>query len=159
MPHSRGPLSRLARLTIVSPLPSSTHPFDHDDHVPAPSSPESAHAHLSRLRVLFVCSKNQWRSPTAEQLYRKDPRLEVRSAGVKAEARRRVTEADLRWADVIFAMEREHRQWLTQHFRDFDLPPIEVLDIPDEFQYMDTDLQRLLRESIDPELAALLHAT
>ncbi|MBL9174848.1 MAG: hypothetical protein JNL10_15025, partial [Verrucomicrobiales bacterium] len=60
----------------------------------------------SRLRVLFVCSMNQWRSPTAEALYRNDARLEVRSAGVRIGARRRITQEDLEWADWIFVMER-----------------------------------------------------
>lgn len=31
-----------------------------------------------RLKVLFVCSRNQWRSPTAEAMYRDDSRLSVR---------------------------------------------------------------------------------
>lgn len=39
-----------------------------------------------RLRVLFVCAMNKQRSLTAEQLYRNDTRLEVRSAGVRSEA-------------------------------------------------------------------------
>jgi predicted protein tyrosine phosphatase len=62
-----------------------------------------------RLRILFVCAMNKQRSVTAEQLYRNDARLEVRSAGVRSDANRRVSEDDLRWADIVFAMEREHK--------------------------------------------------
>jgi predicted protein tyrosine phosphatase len=109
-----------------------------------------------RLRVLFVCAKNQWRSPTAEHLYRDDPRLEVRSAGVRAGARRRLHEDDLRWADLLFVMEREHKQWIAMHFHGLGLPPIVVLDIPDNYQYMDPELQELLRLSIGPELDSRL---
>jgi len=108
------------------------------------------------LRVLFVCALNQWRSPTAEVLYRDDPRLEVRSAGIRRGAKRRLTEKDLRWAQVIIVMERAHRQWIQNRFRATELPPIQVLDIPDDLEYMNPELQRLLRLAIDPEIASLL---
>ncbi|MDB6071323.1 MAG: low molecular weight phosphotyrosine protein phosphatase, partial [Verrucomicrobiales bacterium] len=62
----------------------------------------------AKWRVLFVCGKNQWRSPTAEAVYRQDPRMEVRSAGVAGEARRKVTARDLEWALIIFTMEPKH---------------------------------------------------
>ena len=109
----------------------------------------------AKLKVLFVYALNQWRSPTAEVLYRNDARLEVRSAGIRPDAKRRLSEKDLRWADVIFVMEREHQQWIQEHFRDTALPPIQVLDIPDDLEYMNPELQHLLRLAIDPEIAAL----
>ncbi len=109
-----------------------------------------------RLRVLFVCAMNKRRSVTAERIYQKDARVEVRSAGVRSEANRRVSEADLEWADVVFAMEREHKSWLSTRFEDLDLPPIEVLDIPDEYEVMDPHLQEILRMTLDPEIDALL---
>jgi len=109
-----------------------------------------------RLRVLFVCAMNQWRSPTAEQLYRKDPRLEVRSAGVRSEARRKVSAADLEWADIVMVMEREQGSWIRRQFRDRDLPRIEVLEIPDDFPFMDGRLQEALRAAITPEIEAIL---
>ncbi len=83
------------------------------------------------LRLLFICSRNQWRSPTAERVYGKRTGLEVRSAGVSASARRRFTNADIEWADLIFAMEEEHKARLKQLFGG-DLPEhVFVLDIPD----------------------------
>lgn len=110
----------------------------------------------SRLRVLFVCSLNQWRSPTAEVLYRNDTRLEVRSAGLRIDAKRTLSEDDVAWADVIFVMDREQKEWVQERFRQLSLPRIHSLDIPDTLVYMDPELQRLLRQAIDPELAALL---
>lgn len=56
------------------------------------------------MRHLFRCSRNQWRSPTAEAVDQNDPRVEARSAGVSAAARRRVTEKLLLWADRVFVM-------------------------------------------------------
>ncbi len=109
-----------------------------------------------RLKVLFVCAMNKQRSATAEQLYRNDPRLEVRSAGVRSGANRRVSERDLRWADVVFVMEQEHKLWITMRFEGLNLPRIDVLEIPDDFEFMDPALQEMLRLMLDPELEYLL---
>lgn len=108
------------------------------------------------LRVLFVCAMNQWRSPTAEAMYRHDARLQVRSAGVRSEARRRLGGSDIAWADVIFVMEHKQKSRIQEQFRDVELPPVRVLDIPDDYVYLDPELQRLLQASIDPEIEALL---
>jgi predicted protein tyrosine phosphatase len=110
----------------------------------------------SRLRVLFVCSLNQWRSPTAERIYRQDARLEVRSAGIRTDANRPLSAGDIEWADVIFVMDRDQKEWIQERFRDSNLPRIRILDIPDSLIYMDPRLQKLLREAIDPEIDALI---
>ncbi|HTO03327.1 MAG TPA: protein tyrosine phosphatase [Opitutus sp.] len=110
----------------------------------------------SRLRVLFVCALNQWRSPTAEALYRNDARLEVRSAGLSANAARPLSDADIEWAEIIFVMDREQKEWLQETFRSLDIPRIHSLDIPDTLVYMDLELQRRMRQGIDPEIDALL---
>src|SRR3954462_5984159 len=107
---------------------------------------------MDRLRVLFVCAMNKQRSVTAERICQNDARLEVRSAGVRADATRRGSDADLRWADVVFAMEREHKAWMSARFAGIELPPFEVLDIPDEYEVMDSQLQEILRLTLDPEL-------
>lgn len=109
-----------------------------------------------RLKVLFVCAMNRQRSVTAERLYRKDARLEVRSAGVRSGANRRVREGDLSWADVVFVMERDQKVWITERFQACALPKIDVLDIPDEFEVMDPELQEILQSLLDPEIAHLL---
>ena len=98
---------------------------------------------------------NKQRSVTAERLYRNDARLEVRSGGVRSDSLRRVNEADLKWADVVFAMEPEHKLWLTTRFEHLDLPRIDVLDIPDDFEVMDPELQEILKSLLDPEFAHL----
>lgn len=108
------------------------------------------------LRILFVCAMNQWRSPTAEAMYRQDPRLEVRSAGVRAEARRRLSDADIEWADAIFVMEHQQKSRIQERFRGESLPPVIVLDIPDDYTYLDPELQRLLHAAIEPEIETLL---
>jgi predicted protein tyrosine phosphatase len=99
---------------------------------------------------------NQWRSPTAEAMYRHDARLQVRSAGVRSEAKRRLSESDVAWADVIFVMEHKQKSRIQEQFREVELPPVVVLDIPDDYTYLDAELQRLLQASIEPELEAML---
>jgi len=124
-----------------------------------PSNTNTAIAESPRLKVLFVCAANQQRSPTAERIYRNDPRLEVRSAGVRLGANRRISENDLRWADVVFVMEREHKDAIMTRFGGiphFPFPRIEILDILDEFDRMDAELIKILKAAIDPELDHLL---
>ena len=93
---------------------------------------------------------NQWRSPTAEQLYARDARINVRSRGTSQKARRTLTQADLSWADVIFAMEDCHRQRIEQQFPDQrTCGTIYVLDIPDEYRLMDPELVGCIRDSVE----------
>lgn len=102
-----------------------------------------------RLNVLFLCSRNQWRSPTAEKVWRSHPALAVRSAGTSPNARRHVCEQDLRWAEAIFVMEEKHKSRLMAEFgRIVENTPIHVLDIPDEYKYMDPELVEELERSV-----------
>lgn len=105
------------------------------------------------MRLLFLCSRNQWRSPTAEKVYQNDPRVEVRSAGVSAAARCRVSEKLLLWADFVLVMEHEHKQRLREQFPELlrDLR-IDVLDIPDDYQFMNPELVTMIRERVEPLL-------
>lgn len=107
----------------------------------------------SKLNVLFICSRNQWRSPTAEQVFRRHPALAVRSAGTSASARRQVSHIDLVWADVILVMEGKHRSRLMQdHAELLAGKPMHVLDIPDDYRLMDSELVELLQAVVPPLL-------
>ncbi len=105
------------------------------------------------MNLLFICSRNQWRSPTAEAIWRRHPELNVRSAGTSPRARKTVNDGDIRWADVIFVMERKHRSRLRAAFAHLlrDTPLI-VLDIPDEYQYMDPELVEELQTAVNAHL-------
>lgn len=103
------------------------------------------------MSLLFICSRNQWRSPTAEAIYQNDPRVEVRSAGVSALARRKVTQKLLRWADLVLVMEPDHKRRVRERFSGIaDDLRIEVLDIPDDYEFMDPELVSLVRERTEP---------
>lgn len=107
------------------------------------------------MNLLFICSKNQWRSPTAEQIYRSDPRVSARSAGTSRSAKHHVTSADLQWADIIIAMEDKHLSRLrAEHPSSLRFKACFALDIPDEYRYMDDDLITELREAVEPIIEA-----
>ena len=114
---------------------------------------QMASATRRRRNILFICSKNQWRSPTAETIWRKHPELSVRSAGTSSTARRKVSVDDIQWADVIFVMEEKHKARLMADFgATVARKPLHVLDIPDEYKYMDPDLVEQLREAVAARL-------
>ncbi|MEM6771547.1 MAG: phosphotyrosine protein phosphatase [Bacteroidota bacterium] len=105
--------------------------------------------------LLFICSRNQWRSRTAETIFRKRNDITVKSAGTVRSARIRVNAGHLKWADVVFVMEKKHRQYLLSHFPgETKYLEIEVLDIPDEYQYMDPDLIAELEDVVGEWLEA-----
>lgn len=99
--------------------------------------------------ILFICSRNQWRSPTAEQVWKNHPELNVRSAGTSPRAKRTVNAKDMQWANVIFVMEEKHKNRLKAQFtRLLNHKPIHVLDVPDEYQYMDEELVEILKQAV-----------
>ena len=100
--------------------------------------------------ILFICSRNQWRSPTAEKVYSKDPRVNVRSAGTSPRAKRTVNAKDIIWAELIFVMEHKHKDRLKAQYSKLLLhKKMIVLDIPDEYQYMDDELVGLIEASVE----------
>ncbi|MGH1542046.1 MAG: low molecular weight protein tyrosine phosphatase family protein [Arenicella sp.] len=100
--------------------------------------------------LLFICSRNQWRSPTAEAIWGKHPNFNTRSAGTSPRARKTIGPADIRWADIRFVMEKKYKNKLIAEFtRMVDHKPIHILDIPDEYKYMDPDLVRELESIVE----------
>lgn len=69
-----------------------------------------------RKKLLFVCSRNRFRSLTAEKLFEGSTRYQVRSVGTQPDARIVVTEGHIGWADLIFCMEKSHLNRLRLKF-------------------------------------------
>jgi len=63
---------------------------------------------MTSPNLLFICSRNQWRSPTAEKIYKKKG-YSARSAGTSPNANKTMSVPDIRWADLIFVMEKKHK--------------------------------------------------
>ncbi|MCH9814269.1 MAG: phosphotyrosine protein phosphatase [Epsilonproteobacteria bacterium] len=104
----------------------------------------------TKQNLLFICSRNKWRSPTAETIYTKEQSFNVRSAGTSPKARRTVNHKDIRWADIIFVMEKKHKSRLKAQFLEMlNGKKLYVLDIPDEYLYMDEALIYELESKVD----------
>jgi predicted protein tyrosine phosphatase len=99
--------------------------------------------------VLFVCTYNQCRSPTAEHLFAAWPGVDTRSAGAGSEARVPLSDGLVEWSDLIVVMEEAHREALSSRFRPrLDGKRVVCLDIPDEYQYMDPVLVEMLLQRV-----------
>lgn len=100
-------------------------------------------------RILFVCSQNRLRSPTAEQVFADWPGVECSSAGTNHDAENPLSAELVAWAEIIFVMEKAHRNKLRAKYgavlKDKRLI---VLDIPDDYDFMDPELVRLLKNKV-----------
>lgn len=104
-------------------------------------------------RLLFLCSQNKLRSPTAEAIFADSEGIEVDSAGLNNDAVVPLSDEQIEWADVILVMEKVHRERLNRKFRHaLAGKRIAVLNIPDDFEYMDEELIRLLKSRSRPYL-------
>ncbi len=98
------------------------------------------------MKILFVCSRNKWRSRTAETIFKNNGLHQIKSAGTEKSARIRITQNMINWADTIFVMESKHKKRMVENFElNLQEKDVEVLDIPDEYQYMDEDLVEILK--------------
>jgi len=70
---------------------------------------------INEQNLLFICSRNQWRSPTAEKIYTQKG-YKARSAGTSPNAKRTVSVNDINWSTHIFVMEKKHKQRLIAKF-------------------------------------------
>ena len=99
--------------------------------------------------MLFVCSQNRLRSPTAEQVFSRRRDIEVASAGTNHDADNSLTHELVAWADIIFLMEKAHRAKLQQKFKaSLKKARVICLDIPDNYAFMDPVLIRLLEAKV-----------
>ena len=106
-------------------------------------------------RLLFVCTANQHRSRTGEDLYRGNPSYEVRSAGTDvyyAEPNEcPLTDELLEWADIVFVMEPYHREAIEERFL-VRPESVVVLDIEDRYSRGESELVQLLQERLSTYL-------
>ena len=101
------------------------------------------------MKMLFVCSRNRLRSPTAEAVLAAYPGVETASAGTSADADNPVSLDLVKWADVIFVMENVHRKRLNETFKAaLRNKKIVVLGIADRYRYMDPELVATLQTKL-----------
>ncbi len=101
-------------------------------------------------KILFVCTVNRMRSATAHKIYNDDERFEVKSAGTDKTAETVITLDLLLWADVIVVMEKTHRNYIRQKFAAiYATKKIVCLYIPDDYEFMQPELIRILKEKFE----------
>ena len=103
--------------------------------------------------MLFLCSRNRLRSPTAEKVFAAWPQVETDSAGLAADADTPLSVEQLDWAELIMVMEPAHRQRLLMRYRDhLKGKRVLVLGIRDEYDFMQPELFELLLRKVGPLL-------
>lgn len=101
--------------------------------------------------LLFVCSQNKLRSPTAESVFSGRENISVRSAGVNNDAEIPISVEDIEWAQYIFVMEQTHKSKVKKRFKaHLNKQKVVCLGIPDNYEYMDPELVQLLEKSVGP---------
>ncbi|MDB6074837.1 MAG: protein tyrosine phosphatase [Verrucomicrobiaceae bacterium] len=106
------------------------------------------------MKLLFICSRNRFRSLTAERIFTGIPGYEVRSAGTQPGARVVVTEGMIGWADLVFVMEKRHLEKLRMLFSErMQDKEVVTLGISDDYEHMDPDLVEELRARVSGHIA------
>ena len=105
------------------------------------------------MNLLFLCSRNRRRSPTAEAVFAGRSDVECDSAGLADDADHVLSADQLEWADIIFVMEKRHLQKLKRRYgRSLTGQKLICLDIPDRYEANDPDLMGLITQRVTPHL-------
>ena len=86
-------------------------------------------------------------------MFQNDQRHNVRSAGTENDARIKITEKLINWADLVFVMEKRHKERLEDKYGlVMEQKKVIILEIPDDYKYMETELIETLRTTVSPYL-------
>ena len=101
------------------------------------------------MNLLFVCSENRLRSPTAEAVFSEYENVNAIGAGTNTDAETPVSGDLIEWADAILVMEKSHRSKISKRFKTLLAgKKLSVLDIPDNYEYMQPELISLLKAKV-----------
>ncbi len=79
--------------------------------------------------------------------------IRTRSAGTSRHAKHTISNKDVAWADLIFVMEQKHKQNIKEKFsKQLQHKKVIMLDIPDDYHYMDEALIEILKSALIPYL-------
>ena len=105
------------------------------------------------LRVMFICSMNAMRSPTAEVVFSQISGIEATSAGTEKHADMPVSAELIEWAEIILVMETRHKKRLQEMFGVLlKQKKVVVLGIPDLYGYMNPELVQVLKAKVPKHL-------
>ncbi|MDM8011429.1 MAG: phosphotyrosine protein phosphatase [Parasphingorhabdus sp.] len=98
------------------------------------------------VRLLFVCSRNRWRSPTAEAVLNQVDGVTAISAGTNHDAETPLSGDLIEWADRIYVMETAHKKKIEREYATLlKGKPVRNLAIPDNYRFMDEALVTRIR--------------
>ena len=101
------------------------------------------------MNLLFVCSENRLRSPTGEEVFSQYTGIDAIGCGTNVDAETPISGDLIEWADIVFVMERSHRNKVAKKFKDLlKGKKLVCLDIPDNYDRMDPVLVRLLENRV-----------
>ena len=104
-------------------------------------------------KLLFVCSENRLRSPTAEAVFSGYEGIEAIGAGTNADAETTVSGDLIEWADIIFVMEKSHRNKISKKYKELlKNKRLVVLEIPDIYERMQPELIQLLKTKVSRQV-------
>lgn len=101
------------------------------------------------MNLLFVCTENRLRSPTAEEVFSRYENISAIGAGTNSDAETPVSGDLIEWADIVFVMEKIHRSKVSKKFADLlKNKRLVCLSIPDNYERMQPELVRLLERKV-----------
>ncbi|BDQ03371.1 phosphotyrosine protein phosphatase [Ignavibacterium sp.] len=107
-------------------------------------------------KVLFVCTQNRLRSPTAENVFSNYRGIQAKSAGLDPHAKVHLTSEMVDWADIIFVMENIHLDKIRKKYSGkLRGKKLICLNIPDEYDFMQSQLIEILKDRVSKHLKAL----
>jgi len=105
------------------------------------------------MNLLFVCSENKLRSPTGETVFSAYEGVHAIGCGTNLDAETVVSGDLIEWADIVFVMEKTHKQKVATKFKALLVgKKLICLEIPDHYQYMDPKLITMLEHRVAPHL-------
>lgn len=105
--------------------------------------------------ILFVCSANKQRSKTAEDYFSEQyPQINFISAGTnikicQKEGTNSILDIELEKVDIIYVMEKKHKNFINSITESKYSKSIKVLNIPDIYKYYQKELLIILKEKIN----------
>jgi len=100
-------------------------------------------------KLLFVCTENKLRSPTAEAVFSEYEGVEAIGCGTNSNSETPLSGDLVEWADIILVMEKTHKAKVSQKYKALlKGKKLVCLDIPDNYDRMQPELVSLLKAKV-----------
>ncbi|MEM7400667.1 MAG: low molecular weight protein tyrosine phosphatase family protein [Pseudomonadota bacterium] len=108
-------------------------------------------------KLLFVCSENKLRSPTAEKVFSEFEGIEAIGCGTNNDSETPISGDLIEWADIVFVMEKSHRNKVSKKYKGLlKSKRLVCLNIPDNYDRMQPELIQLLKVKVSRVVRILI---